>query len=134
MITNMYLTLCRSRSKFDITYGCSHYLGMDREYSIRNFGFFCFAGFTVASILYNGDIYVCPDVERRKELIQGNVKYDNFADVWFNKFEWFRNLDKLKCGKCANCKDWKYCRGDSLHTWDFDKKEPKLCINNLLKQ
>ncbi|MBR2588499.1 MAG: radical SAM protein [Bacilli bacterium] len=122
------------KSKFEITYGCAHYLGMDREYSARNYGFFCFAGFTVASILYNGDIYVCPDVERRKELIQGNVKFDNFADVWFNKFEWFRNLDKLKCEKCANCKEWKYCRGDSLHTWNFDKKEPKLCINNLLKQ
>ena len=70
--------------------------------------------------------------ERRKELIQGNVKVDNFADVWFNKFKWFRDLDRFKTGKCATCDDWKYCRGDSLHTWDFEKNEPKLCINHLL--
>ncbi len=117
---------------FQITYGCAHYLGIEREYSIRNFGFFCFAGFTIASILYNGDIYVCPDVERRKELIQGNVKIDNFADIWFNRFEWFRDLDKFKIGKCSTCSDWKYCRGDSLHTWDFENNKPKLCLNNLL--
>ena len=120
------------KSKFPITYGCAHYLGMDREYTIRNYGFFCFAGYTIGSILYNGDIYVCPDLERRKELIQGNVKVDNFADVWFNKFEWFRDMDKLKKSKCATCEDWKYCRGDSLHTWDFEKDEPKLCLNHLL--
>ena len=120
------------KSKFEITYGCAHYLGMDREYSIRNYGFFCFSGFTTASVLYNGDIFVCPNVERRKELIQGNVKVDNFADVWFNKFKWIRDLDRFKTGKCATCEDWKYCRGDSLHTWDFDKNEPKLCINHLL--
>ena len=120
------------KSSFQITYGCAHYLGIDKEYSVRDFGFFCFAGFTIASILYNGDIYVCPDVERRKELIQGNVKVDNFADIWFNRFEWFRNLDKFKIGKCSTCDEWRYCRGDSLHTWDFNNNKPKLCLKNLL--
>lgn len=48
--------------------------------------------------------------------MQGNVRNDDFVEIWKNKFKWFRNLDKLKCKECENCKDWKYCRGDSLDT------------------
>ena len=43
----------------------------------------------MASILSNGDIFVCPNVERRPELIQGNIKKDNFVDIWENKFKIF---------------------------------------------
>lgn len=68
-----------------------------------------------------------------KELIQGNVKNDDFVDVWENKFKWFRDLDKLKCKECKNCKDWKYCRGDSLDTWDFNNNRPKLCLSKVLE-
>lgn len=121
------------QSKFDVTYGCTHFVGMKYEKEIRNHMFFCVTGFTTGSILYNGDIYVCPSVERRKELVQGNIRTDDFVDVWENKFKWFRNLDKLKCKECENCKDWKYCRGDSLDTWDFNNHKPKLCLSKLLK-
>lgn len=124
----------RKNSKFEITYGCSHFLGMNLEKELRKNMFFCMTGFTTASILYNGDIYVCPNVERRKELIQGNIRNDDFLDTWNNKFKWFRDLNKLKSQKCKNCEDWKYCRGDSLHTWDFDKCEPKLCLKNMLER
>lgn len=72
----------RKKAKFDITYGCSHFLGMEYEKEVRNHMFFCIAGFDTASILYNGDIYVFPNVERGKELIQGNVRTDDFVDVW----------------------------------------------------
>lgn len=123
----------RKESKFDVTYGCSHFLGLNFEKETRKNMFFCVAGYTTASILYNGDIYVCPDVERRKELVQGNVRVDDFVEVWENRFKWFRDLDKLKCEECQNCKDWKYCRGDSLHTWDFNNNRPKLCINKMLR-
>ena len=122
----------RNKSKFEITYGCAHFVGMKFEKEIRKNMFFCTAGYTTASILYNGDIYVCPNVERRKELIQGNVKQDDFVQIWENKFKWFRDLDKLKCNNCAKCENWKYCRGDSLHTWDFEKNNPKLCLNKIL--
>ncbi len=122
----------RNEAKFEITFGCAHFVGMEFEQEIRKNMFFCMTGYTTASILYNGDIYVCPNVERRKELIQGNVKQDDFVQVWENKFKWFRDLDKLKCEKCAKCEDWKYCRGDSLHTWNFEKNEPKLCLKQVL--
>ena len=123
----------RQKSKFKVTAGCSHYVGMKYEKEIRKNMFYCGAGLTIASILYNGDIYVCPNVERRKELIQGNVRKDDFIDVWENKFKWFRDLDKLKCDECKKCKDWKYCRGDSLHTWDFEKCKPKICLNKIME-
>lgn len=123
----------KKKSKFDVTYGCTHFVGMKYEKEVRNHMFFCVTGFTTGSILYNGDIYVCPSVERRKELVQGNIRNDNFVEVWENKFKWFRNLDKLKCKECENCKDWKYCRGDSLDTWDFNNNRPKLCLSKMLK-
>lgn len=124
----------REKSDFDVTFGCAHYLGMPYEKETRKNMFFCTAGYTTASILYNGDIYVCPNVERRKELIQGNVRENDFIDVWENKFKWFRNLDKFKNKECKKCKDWKYCRGDSLHTWDFENCNPKICLNKVLKE
>ena len=123
----------KKNSNFDVTYGCTHFVGMKYEREIRNHMFFCVTGFTTGSILYNGDIYVCPSVERRKELVQGNVRTDDFVDVWENKFKWFRDLDKLKCKECAGCKDWKYCRGDSLDTWDFNNHRPKLCLSKMLE-
>lgn len=123
----------RNKAKFDVTYGCSHFVGMKLEKELRNNMFFCMTGYTTASILYNGDIYVCPNVERRKDLVQGNVKKDDFIDIWENKFKWFRNLDKLKSKECETCEDWKYCRGDSLHTWDFNNNKPKICLKKLLE-
>lgn len=123
----------RKKAKFDITYGCSHFLGFDYEQEVRQNPFFCASGYTTASILYNGDIYVCPNVERKKELIQGNVKQDNFVDIWENGFKWFRDDNNRSCNKCKNCEDWKYCKGDALHTWDFEKNEPKICFKEILK-
>ena len=123
----------RKESNFDVTYGCAHFVGMTLEKELRDNIFFCSAGYTTASILYNGDIYVCPNVERRKELIQGNVKKDDFMDVWNNKFKWFRDIDKLKSEQCKNCEDWKYCRGDSLHTWNFKENKPNMCLKKINK-
>ena len=68
----------------------------------------------LGSILYNGDIFVCPNVERRPELIQGNVRKDNFVEIWENKFEFFRNLEKFKCGKCDKCEE-----GWSFSSWEL---------------
>lgn len=123
----------RKKSNFDITYGCSHFLGEKYENELRNHMFFCLAGYTTASILYNGDIYVCPNVEKVSELIQGNVRNDNFIDIWENKFKWFRNENRLENEECIKCEDWKYCRGDSLHTWDFKNKRPKVCMNKIIE-
>lgn len=117
-----------------VEYGCSHYLDLEYEKELRDTYFICAAGIYVASILSNGDISVCPNVERRKEVIQGNIKFDNFVDVWENKFKLFRNKYRTSCDKCMKCKSFKYCKGDSFHTWNFDLNEPNFCIKDILEK
>ena len=57
----------------------------------------------MASILSNGDIFVCPNVPRRKEFIQGNIKNNDFIEVWENKFKIFRSEERTSCNKCKEC-------------------------------
>ncbi len=121
----------REENIMNVEYGCSHYLDIDMEKEIRDTYFFCTTGLYVASILSNGDIFVCPNVERRKEFVQGNIKTDNFVDVWENRFEYFRSDERTKCEKCAKCSKWKYCLGDSFHTFNFDDRKPNFCIKKV---
>lgn len=124
-----YMEFISSHSRDEIlpvVTSCSHYLG-NHDSDLGRSPFFCGTGIHVASILANGDIYVCPNVPRRPELIQGNIKTDNFVDVWENGFEYFRNADNRKSHQCENCVDWPNCLGDSMHTWDFDKRNPSFC-------
>lgn len=120
-------------SNFPVTYGCSHYLGTELEREVRKWYFLCNAGVYTASIMYNGDVGGCLDIERRPETIQGNIRQTRFREIWKERFEIFRS-DYRKTGPCKNCKDYKYCAGDSFHTWDFDKMEPRICMRELLKR
>lgn len=117
----------RPISPIDITYDCTGFLGFKYEGYVRDWLFYCSTGITTASILHNGDIFVCPNVPRRPELIQGNVRSNDFYDTWQKKFEIFRNPNRTKCSKCSKCLYWTECRGSSFHLWDFDKKQPKFC-------
>ena len=121
----------REEGIMNVEYGCSHYLDIPFEKEIRDTYFYCVTGLYVASILSNGDIFVCPNVERRKEFVQGNIKTDSFVDVWENKYKFFRSDDRLKCEKCKNCSKWKYCLGDSFHTFNFDDNKPNFCIKDI---
>lgn len=115
-----------------VTYGCSHYLGMEYEREVRDWYFFCGAGTQIASIMANGDIAACLDIERRPEFIQGNIMRDRFKDVWENKFKEFRR-NLCECNeKCRNCEDAKYCHGGAFHTWDFDKNEQQMCFKDII--
>lgn len=108
-------------STLPIIWGCCHYLGN----KLNNRDFTCMAGITAASILYNGDIFVCPNVPREKQLIQGNIKTDKFSSIWKNKFRTFREPKEHKF--CKNCIYKDKCNEDSLHTWDFKNNRPKFC-------
>lgn len=118
---------------FEVTYGCSHYLGVANEREVRKWYFLCNAGIYTASIMKNGDVGACLDIERRKETIQGNIRDTRFSKIWAEKFQIFRT-DYRKKGICANCKEYKYCCGDSFHTWDFDKNEPCICLKSILEK
>lgn len=124
-----YLDFIRSHqgdSEFPIITSCSHYYAEEDKSLGRN-EFVCYTGKTVASILANGDIFVCPNVPRRPELIQGNVLRDSLPEVWHSGFRQFRDPSYRKGTSCAQCPDWAECQGDSAHTWDYDRGEPKFC-------
>lgn len=112
----------------DIRYGCSHYLSYEYEHELRDNYYICGSGIYVGSILCNGDIYSCLDIERRPELVQGNISRDRFSAVWYDKFEEFRENRADKSPLCCNCPEKRFCGGDSTHTWDFDRKIPRFCI------
>lgn len=111
-----------------VIWGCPHYLGTKVD---GRDTFECFAGKTCASILYNGGIFVCPNVPRVEKLIQGNIKKDSFSDIWKSKFEYFRQ-EKVY-DKCRGCVHLSKCKGDSLHTFNFDTNEPKYCYKDIFE-
>ena len=74
---------------YPLEYGCSHYLGLDYEAEVREWYWLCNAGVYTASIMANGDIGACLDIERRPETIQGNIRHDRLRDVWEGRFELF---------------------------------------------
>ena len=116
----------RFHAKPLLTTSCSHYLG-EKDSLYRSHPFHCEAGISIASILADGSIFVCPNVPRSEDRIQGNIAKDDFVSVWENGFQFFRNENSRKTGPCSQCPDWKLCRGDSLHTWDFEKNRPGFC-------
>lgn len=124
----------KAKKMIDVSYGCSHYLGPNLEGEIRDNYFICMTGYMVASILSNGDIFVCPNVPRRKELIQGNILKDNFVDVWENKFKLFRDENRTSNSNCLCCKHWNICGGDAFHTWNFDENVPNVCLKDIFDE
>ena len=122
----------KEKSDPEVLYGCSHYLPTKYEKEIRESCFLCGSGIFVASVLCNGDIYSCLDIERRPELVQGNVKTDDFSDVWKNRFKQFRK-DRSDCDFCKGCSEKEFCFGDSAHTYNYDEKRPNLCLFKKLK-
>ena len=119
-----------SSTPMEICYGCSHYLSFEYERELRDNYFLCGAGILVGSILANGDIASCLDIERRPELVQGNIQNDRFSDVWRNRFQVFRADRAEQSLICRDCPERSYCTGASMHPWDFEKREPAFCILN----
>ena len=117
---------------YPVTYGCTHFLGIDYEKEVRDWYFLCNAGIYVASVMANGDIGACLDIERRPETIEGNILRDDFTDVWYNKFKIFRTPLSDKNEKCKNCSECQFCEGGSYHSWNYDKNEQMMCFKDIL--
>jgi len=119
-------------SRLPVVWSCSHYFGDDGIHNDPTGKLFrCYTGIHVGSVLCNGDIFGCPNIPRVPELIMGNVKTDNFCDVWENRFEFYRNPDRLRADQCRECSYYKNCRGDSMHTFDFESKKQKFCYREI---
>ena len=115
-----------------VEYGCSHYLGTEYEHEVREWYFLCSAGIYVASIMANGDIAACLDIERRPELIQGNILRDDFTEVWKHGFQVFRKPLSDRNSTCRACPEKDFCAGDAHHSWNYDEDRPRLCFRDIL--
>lgn len=117
---------------YPVQYGCSHYLGPEYEGELRDWYWLCNAGIYTASIMANGDIGACLDIERRPETIQGNIRTSRFKEVWEKRFELFRRDLADGSEFCRDCEHRKHCRGDAHHSWNYDRNEPMLCLKGVL--
>lgn len=114
--------------KINVTYWCAHFLWDKYEDEVRGNFFYCATWINIGSILHNWDIFVCPNVPRKGNLIQWNIKTDSFSEVWKNKFNFFRDKNRTSCDKCKKCDNFNECKGWSLHTWNFEKNQPNVCF------
>lgn len=125
-----FIAQSRTDKRIDIKFSCESYVG-EYEKLVRDSFFFCRAGINIASILIDGSISACPNINRH--FVQGNIYNDNFLDVWNNRFENMRNRSWTKTGICLTCKDYKNCNGGAMHLWTDKQDCIMTCINEKIK-
>lgn len=114
----------RRENRINLNYGCEGFLG-NYEREVRDNFFVCRAGINVASVLADGSISACPNL--RENFIQGNIYKDNFADVWQNRYQMFRDKSWTKTGICADCAFYRYCEGNGMHLRNEKTGELMFC-------
>jgi radical SAM enzyme (rSAM/lipoprotein system) len=115
----------RHDPRIALTFSCESYVG-DYEKKVRDSYFFCRAGINIGSVLIDGGISACPNIDRN--FVQGNIHTDNLLDVWENRFEVMRNRQWCRTGICRNCKDFKHCNGGAMHLWNVEREGIKGCV------
>jgi len=120
----------RKLKVIDVKFSCEGYVG-DYETKVRDTYFFCRAGINIGSILIDGSISACPNIDR--SFAQGNIYSDNFNAVWQTKYQSFRERSWTKTGKCENCTDYKDCQGNGMHYWHGNKNNVLVCHNEKIR-
>ena len=108
-----------------VSYSCEGYLGRYEE-RVRDVRFFCHAGVNIASILIDGRICACPNIDR-DAFSQGSIYTDNFWEVWNKRFQPFRDRRWTREGACAGCPVWRDCQGGGFHNWHGTPPERLQC-------
>lgn len=121
----------RKLKTIDVRFSCEGYTGR-YELKVRDSFYFCRAGINIGSILVDGSISACPNIDR--SFIQGNIYTDNFSDVWESEFKPFRNRDWTRTGECENCADYQYCLGNGLHNWHDGKENVLVCHSKMAER
>ncbi len=104
--------------EMEVTFSCEGYLGK-YERKVRQNPFFCRAGINIASVLIDGTICACPNIDRER-FSQGNIYKDSLWDVWNARFAEFRDRSWARKGQCADCKVFDRCLGNGMHNWHGD--------------
>ena len=117
-----------SPSDMKVTFSCEGYLG-PYECKIRPTPYFCHAGINIASVLIDGAISACPNIDRQR-FAQGNIYSDNLWEVWQTRFAPFRNRQWTRQGICLHCKAFNDCLGNGMHNWHGDGTSPINCHYN----
>jgi radical SAM enzyme (rSAM/lipoprotein system) len=125
-----FISSSRKEKQIDIKFSCEAYVG-SYEKKVRDSFFFCRAGINIASILIDGAISACPNINRH--FVQGNIYTDKFTNVWDNKFELMRNRTWTKTGDCLDCNDYKNCNGGAMHLWNEKQDCIMTCIHKKIK-
>ncbi len=110
-----FIKRTRSEGRIKASYGCEGFLG-NYEGDVRDHFYTCSAGVSVASVLIDGSISACTSI--RSDYKQGNIYSDDFWEVWTDRFAPYRDREWMRKGDCAECKFFRYCRGNGMHLRD----------------
>lgn len=120
----------RNGNPMDIKFSCEGFVG-DYELKVRDTPFFCRAGINIGSILIDGSISACPNIDR--SFSQGNIYRDNFNQIWESRFQPFRDRSWTRKSKCADCRDYRNCLGNGFHNWHGEMDGPLVCHKEKLE-
>lgn len=126
-----FISESRTRNDIDVKFSCEGFVGK-YESKVRDSFFFCRAGINIGSVLIDGSISACPNIDRM--FAQGNIYTDNFYTIWQTKYKLFRDRSWTKTGKCAECKDYKNCLGSGFHNWHGDRQNVLVCHNERIEK
>jgi radical SAM enzyme (rSAM/lipoprotein system) len=119
----------RAEKAMDVKFSCEAFVGA-YERKVRDSYFFCRAGINIASVLADGSISACPNINR--SFSQGNIYRDDFLEVWNKRFAVMRDRSWTKRGMCMNCRDYKNCGGGAMHLWNEKMDTVMTCINKAI--
>lgn len=126
-----FIKTSRKENRIDVNYECEGFVG-NYELEVRKGLYFCRAGINIASVLIDGSISACPNIDRK--FAQGNIYKDDFLEIWHNKFEIMRHRNWMKRGECVDCEVFNWCNGNGMHLRDFETKNTLTCQYNILKK
>lgn len=129
LISFIYEKRCQ---QMPVTYGCSHFVGLDYEREVRDWYFLCNAGVYTAGIMANGDVGACLDIERNTHTVQGNIYETPFTQIWNERFEIFRQPLSGMCESCRGCGYDRYCAGGAHHSYDYKNNKQRVCMKGIL--
>lgn len=119
-----FISFKRKEKKMAVSFSCEGFVG-EYETKVRDSYFFCRAGINIGSILIDGSIMACPNIDR--SFSQGNIYKDKFFEIWQTKYHVFRDRNWTKKGECASCKEYKDCQGNGFHNWHGTKENVLVC-------